>query len=125
MEAEWVHHLDSTDPFSEHPRLRRYADLKAAPEGALGAASGIFVAEGPEALRHLLAADSVRIESLLLKRTVFERMREAIESRRERDRESGGVGSATPLAGTVSDDTWNVGGAVMRSAALVRRSEET
>eukprot|EP00946_MAST-07B_sp_MAST-7B-sp1_P003466 g3466.t1 len=91
--SDWVHHLDSADPFSEHPRLRRYADLKAAPEGALGAASGIFVAEGPEALRHLLAADSVRIESLLLKRTVFERMRGVIESRRERDRERDGVGS--------------------------------
>jgi tRNA G18 (ribose-2'-O)-methylase SpoU len=86
--VDWVHQLATDgDPFAAHPKLRRYADLKAGPEGALGARSGVFVAEGPEAIRHLLASDGVRIESLLLKHTVFARMRRQIEKRRERDSE--------------------------------------
>ena len=65
--------------------LQTYRELKNSSEKER-AASGRFIAEGPETLKVLLKSDT-RIVSLLLKQSIYDRLSEDIRSKAERQGE--------------------------------------
>ncbi len=84
-----------SDDAASDPRLDLFRDLK---DAGAAARDGLFICEGPEPIRLLLASRTVAVRALLCKPTVYHKLRDAIAARTARDgaeREESGDGATT------------------------------